>query len=410
MWGTLGTLFPEVNHVYEVDARPRFHLRRAAAQPAAQDRRYLDDSTDASSHVYSQWRPFIAPVLVNRRLTSPDNVQDVRHIELDIRAGGELLRFEPGDVCAIAPKNVPENIARFLALMNWEAMADDCFEAVPTDELDPLASGPWSRPQTLRSLLENHLDVFGIPRMYFFEVLSRFAMDPMQREKLLELSQSSGIEDYYNYCQRPRRTAFEVLQDFDSARTFSIDSLFDLFPLIRPRLFSIASSYRVHPHRLHLTVAVVLFRTIIKEPRRGICSQWLASLSPSSGVPIWIVRGSFSLPRAPALPMVFIGTGTGIAPLRAMLQERIHEQDTNQNLLIFGNRSRALDFLYSDEWKSYEDSGKLRMLTAFSRDQPHKIYVQDRLKSVGDTIWRWIHVGGVIFLCGYAAKYAVFPY
>lgn len=72
-----------------------------------------------------------------------------------------------------------------------------------------------------------------------------------------------------------------------------------------------------------------------------------------------------------------VGPGTGVAPFRSVVQERVaaDSADKDHLLLVFGNRNREADFHLSHEWKTLVDTGKLTLLTAFSRDQPHKMYV-----------------------------------
>jgi sulfite reductase alpha subunit-like flavoprotein len=54
--------------------------------------------------------------------------------------------------------------------------------------------------------------------------------------------------------------------------------IFDLFPPLRPREFSIASAALVHPREVHLCVAIVDYKTKLKARRRGVCTSFLASL------------------------------------------------------------------------------------------------------------------------------------
>jgi sulfite reductase (NADPH) flavoprotein alpha-component len=115
----------------------------------------------------------------------------------------------------------------------------------------------------------------------------------------------------------------------------------------------------------------------------------------------------FSLPAEPAAPVVMIGPGTGVAPFRAFLQERAASGAPGRNWLFFGNTRRELDFLYRGELEGYVKTGVLgRLDTAFSRDQGHKIYVQDRMREQGAELWRWLQDGAYIYVCGDARRMA----
>jgi len=84
-------------------------------------------------------------------------------------------------------------------------------------------------------------------------------------------------EELYDYTTRVRRTIREVLTEFRSV-TVQRDHIFDLFPPLRPREFSIASASQAHPHEVHLCVAVVDYKTKLKARRRGVGTSFLASL------------------------------------------------------------------------------------------------------------------------------------
>lgn len=110
-------------------------------------------------------------------------------------------------------------------------------------------------------------------------MLAFFTALDHEREKLREFDTAEGQEDLYSYANRPRRTAIEVLHDFPGTRgNIPLEYLFDLFPPLRPRAFSIASAACVFPNQLHLTVAIVNYKTWLSEPRRGVCTSWIAGL------------------------------------------------------------------------------------------------------------------------------------
>ena len=75
--------------------------------------------------------------------------------------------------------------------------------------------------------------------------------------------------------------------------------------------------------------------------------------------------------------------------------------------MLFGYRSFELDFLYQSEWLAWRKRGLLtRLDVAFSRDQPHKIYVQQRIREHGAELWSWLDRGAHVYLCGDAARLA----
>lgn len=198
-----------------------------------------------------------------------------------------------------------------------------------------------------------------------------------------------------------------MLCDFPhTAGAVPADYLLDLIPPIRPRAFSIASSLLAHPSRLQILVAVVHYRTRLKEPRRGLCSSWLASLDPGRGsvqVPLWVRPGSLTFPETPDTPVIMVGPGTGVAPFRAAVQERVARGQTG-NFLFFGCRWRDRDFYWESEWLELERKGCLTLFTAFSREQERKAYVQHRLRELGPLVWDLLDRRGAYFYLAGNAK------
>lgn len=133
----------------------------------------------------------------------------------------------------------------------------------------------------------------------------------------------------------------------------------------------------------------------------GLGSGWLTEhLALGASVSLRLRRNSgFHLPTAPA-PMILIGNGTGLAGLRSLLRARIADGE-QRNWLLFGERNRAHDFLCEEELQSWLAGGELaRLDLAFSRDQAHKVYVQDRLREQADELRRWLAEGASIYICG----------
>uniref|UniRef100_G3S067 NADPH-dependent diflavin oxidoreductase 1 n=1 Tax=Gorilla gorilla gorilla TaxID=9595 RepID=G3S067_GORGO len=333
----------------------------------------------------SESKPFLAPMISNQRVTGPSHFQDVRLIEFDILGSG--ISFAAGDVVLIQPSNSAAHVQRFCQVLGLDP--DQVFMLQPRE---PDVSSPTRLPQpcSMWHLVSHYLDIASVPRRSFFELLACLSLHELEREKLLEFSSAQGQEELFEYCNRPRRTILEVLCDFPhTAAAIPPDYLLDLIPAIRPRAFSIASSLLTHPSRLQILVAVVQFQTRLKEPRRGLCSSWLASLDPGQGpvrVPLWVRPGSLAFPETPDTPVIMVGPGTGVAPFRAAIQERVARGQTG-NFLFFGCRWRDQDFYWEAEWQELEKRDCLTLVPAFSREQEQKVYVQHRLRELGSLVW-----------------------
>jgi sulfite reductase (NADPH) flavoprotein alpha-component len=167
-----------------------------------------------------------------------------------------------------------------------------------------------------------------------------------------------------------------------------------------PRFYSIASSREVVGNEAHLTVGLI----------EGICSHYLCKRAPL-GVPILPVYHQpshhFSLPpESFDKPIIMVGPGTGIAPFRGFMQERITKNQIGKNWLFFGERHRHRDFYYQSYWERLVNEGKLDLDCAFSRDQEERFYVQHKMLEKSSKIWSWLKEGAYVFVCGNASKMA----
>ncbi|KAE8886545.1 NADPH-dependent diflavin oxidoreductase 1 [Phytophthora fragariae] len=357
----------------------------------------------------------LAPVVVNKRITAQDWEQDVRHLEFDISEGGDGSSvvdaadapFRAGDIAVV----YPENVAGVDDMLKYVKMDGDA--VISINAADGSKQLDLPSPVTVRDVFAKYLAILEIPRRSFFERLSLFAANEEEKEKLEELSSAEGVDLLYDYCIREKKTYAEVLTDFPSV-TVPLTILLQLIPRQQPRSYSISSSALLHPGRVHLTVAIVDFLTPYKRRRNGICSSFFTSLDPSKEqkrVPMWIKKGLFESPSLDH-DVLLIGPGTGLASMRAMVQERqflrkhAKGNTSGATYLYFGCRHENKDFLYGDELRGLVTSGDLTELhTAFSRDQDHKIYVQTRLAENKEAVFDFIMNGeGCIYIAGSAKR------
>jgi len=226
---------------------------------------------------------------------------------------------------------------------------------------------------------------------------------------------------------RVRRTIVECLEEFQSVR-FELGWLCDVIPWMRERQFSIASHPKYiahqsresakedHPTRLQLAVAIVKYRTRLREPRRGVCTAWLASLPVGLEIPFRIEKGTMQLPSDDTTPVIYVGPGTGVAPMRSLLQRRLlphlekhgageSEKVSDANRIYLGFRHSQKDFLFEEDWTEWSKLGLLEWRLAASRETDSKIYVQDLLKEDLALIWKTIgERNGYVLISGSAGK------
>lgn len=133
----------------------------------------------------------------------------------------------------------------------------------------------------------------------------------------------------------------------------------------------------------------------------GIASGWLTHYLPTgASLPLRLRRNARFHRLEGERPAIFIGNGTGLAGLRALLKANI-AAGHGRNWLLFGERNQAHDYYCRDEIEGWLASGELERLDlAFSRDQAHKVYVQDRLREAGAEVRAWVEAGAVFYICG----------
>ena len=223
--------------------------------------------------------------------------------------------------------------------------------------------------------------------------------------------------------RRKKARALSTGEDPDGdATTLDVLAAIEKFPSIRPdpeafiealdplqpRLYSISSSPKTNQGRIALTVDAVRY-DIGERTRLGVASTYLAErLPPGHSLKVYVQKAhAFGLPADPAVPIIMIGPGTGVAPFRAFLQERRAIGAQGRNWLFFGHQHSNFDFFYEDEFRGLKTSGLLtRLSLAWSRDGNEKIYVQDRMREVGRDLWSWLADGAHIYVCGDAKRMA----
>ena len=200
-----------------------------------------------------------------------------------------------------------------------------------------------------------------------------------------------------------------ALQKFPGIRP-DPEAFIEALDVLQPRVYSISSSLKSNPGRVSLTVDAVRYQVgKDKRTRFGVASTFLGGrIEPGDKIKVYVQKAQhFALPADPNKPIIMIGPGTGVAPFRAFLQERIATQAPGGNWLYFGHQRSDYDFFYREEFDAMRKSGHLHRLTlAWSRDGTEKIYVQHRMRQDGRDLWEWISRGAHIYVCGDALRMA----
>ena len=290
----------------------------------------------------------------------------MHHISLSIKGSG--LEFEPGDAIGILPQNPTSQVDHFLSALNLTG--DETFTCPRTEQ--------------------------DIASRKFLQTAANLTRLTTKMAKLLATEHS---------CDLTEMDPLELLHQIKTLP--AIDTLAPLFAPLLPRFYSIASTLSAFPDEIHLTIAVPTF-VIDGQRRYGIASSFLChQATTETPISLYIQPAiHFTLPQDASAPLIMIGPGTGIAPFRAFIQEREAQSATGKHWIFFGERSRKTDFYYEEEWQRHIQENRLKLDLAFSRDQAHKIYVQDRLLENAKEVWQWIDEGACLYVCGDAKKMA----
>jgi sulfite reductase (NADPH) flavoprotein alpha-component len=323
--------------------------------------------------------PVEATLLSRTLLNKPGSGKETWHIEFDIAGTG--LAYAAGDCFGLFPHNDPALVEAVLRTID-----------APPDF--PIGG------RTLRDVLTDGVSLNPAPDMLF--QLVSYLTGGERRQKAQALADGGDPDG-----DAETLDVLAALEKFRGVRP-DPEALIESLDPLQPRLYSIASSPRVDPHRIALTVDAVRY-AVGARTRLGVASTFLAGrIAPQSKVKSYVQKAQgFGLPADPAVPIIMIGPGTGIAPFRAFLHERMAAKAPGRNWLFFGHRNSRYDFFYEDELAGMKAAGALTRLTlAWSRDSEEKIYVQHRMREVGRDLWAWIADGAHIYVCGDAKHMA----
>ncbi len=340
---------------------------------------------------FSKDRPFPAKLSENRLLNKPGSAKETRHFVVDLRGSG--LHYKAGDSLGIFPSNRPAEVREILQRLGATG-----------DELVSPAALKLAEPMVLREALTSRL-ALSKPTRRAVEVLAAKATRTGEKAQLAGLLAPESKDVLMAFLEH--REFVDLVAEFPSARP-SPQELVDQLRKLMPRLYSIASSPKPHPSDVHLTVAIVRYKTNARD-RVGVCSSFLSDRAHvgQTPVPVFVSHSHFGPPENDVADCIMVGPGTGIAPFRAFVQERAATGATGRNWLFFGDQKRGTDFLYEEEWQDYLARGQLtRLDTAFSRDQLLKVYVQDRMRENAAELWAWLQGGAHFYVCGDAKRMA----
>ena len=329
--------------------------------------------TPAAAALGTRENPAIATFVSRTRLNKPGSGKETWHIELDL--AGSDISYAVGDSFGLYPTNDPALVEAILKALN-----------APPDF--PIGG------RTLRQVLSDAVSLAPAPDMLF--QLYSYITGGERRQKAKALAAGKDPDG-----DAANLDVLAAIEKFPGVRP-DPEALIEALDPLQPRLYSISSSPKVHGSRVSLTVDAVRY-DIGKRRRLGAASTFLANrVNPGDKIRVYVQKAqAFGLPADPATPIIMVGPGTGVAPFRAFLYERMATKAPGTSCLFFGHQHRDYDFFYEDEFAGMKAAGALTHLyLAWSRDDKEKFYVQDRMLQAGSQLWSWIAAGAHIYVCG----------
>lgn len=327
----------------------------------------------------------------------------------------EEFKYDPGDHVGIIACNRKELVDSILLRLKDVDDYDQPLQLQLMKETHT-SSGPvksWEPHERLpvmsvRELFTRFLDITTPPTTILLQYLATTCENEDERNQLNSLATEPGAYEDWRHFYFP--TVSEVLEQFSSARP-SASLLAALLSPLQPRFYSISSSPIAHPKRLHLTVAVVQYRTQDGEGplHYGVCSNYLMDRNPGDEVYLFHRSApNFHLPQDLSVPLILIGPGTGIAPFRGFWHHRRAQLNTRKRpaagpvWLFFGCRTKSMNLYREEKEQAVKDGVLSKVFLALSREKNiPKMYVQDLAEQEGPEIQDLlVNRGAHFYVCG----------
>jgi len=347
-----------------------------------------------------------ARVLGARQLLAGESPKRARHLELGLPPG---VAYQVGDHLGVCPKNDAEHVERLAQHLG--ATLDSLF-MVPTTM--NIRAAPKGVVLGVRNVLTSLVDITGRPTMPLLDLMLDKVTDPAERSKLAEIR---DVLAEPGEAGSPLRATIDaggydllaLLEEFRSC-SLNIYELLQVAQPLRPRYYSTSSSPRVHGDGVaHVTIGLEAM-PVPGVPGRdfhGMSAHYLHTIREGDRLNVFHNSADgFHLQEDATKPMIFVSAGTGFAPMRAFLWERVAMKGEGIPLaeaaLFNGIRSAGLDYIYRDEIEHFVAEGVLdHVHVATSREPPgcHD-YVQGRIRQQGALVWRLLAAGGYVYVCG----------
>lgn len=397
------------------------------------DSLYVGDASDDTSATttYGPTHPYLAPVTLSKELC-PE--RHCIHAEVDL--SGSNLKYITGDHLAIWPSNPDSKVEKFISALGLDDKTDT---VISIKSLDPTVHVAIPSPTTYASVIRYYLEISGPVSRQLIDSMVQFAPNDTTKQKTKKVAGDKKLfqKEITDKCL-DLSDALLSLSEGVKWTTVPFAFIVESIPHIQPRYYSISSSSLSDKTKAHVTVMVEARKLADSDKTvTGVCSNMMFDLEVKQNkvkdvkpfedyaldgprnkfahfkIPVHVRRSTFKLPSNPETPIIMVGPGTGVAPFRGFVREKVKQQQLGTStkgkiVLFYGCRKSSCDFLYKDEWTKYSKvlGDRFELITAFSREQEKKIYVQNRMLDHGKEIMELLKQGAFFYVCGDASKMA----
>jgi len=380
-----------------------------------------------------------------RQVADPEAGRTTKHIDLSTEKL-PALDWKTADNLEVLPRNPDDLVEWFAERLGAGQLLDEHlgFTRAGVGSDNKPVKKPFPTPCLVRDALGLFCDLAAAPARRAALTLAAFARGEEERKVLEALLQDRETYQWLT-GEDVRLSLREFFELFLPSAELDLNAFLQLCPRQKNRPYTIASSSREDKHRVGICVSMVQDEGLpslesvleglrsrghnaageaaqarlsslaggleeAKRPRRfrGSCTSMLCH-RVSEGERLWIASrpSSFRLPRRTTTPVIMLGAGTGVAPFRAFGREFLAEgAKRRKTMLFFGCQKSNEDFLYREEFEgalAADPPHLAELVTAFSREQAEKVYVQHRLKEQAEKVKEFVKDGGHIYVCGAVA-------
>ncbi|TID17266.1 hypothetical protein CANINC_004030 [Pichia inconspicua] len=420
----------------EVSENPELTTSSPTVSLGEPNSHYINAKTDDQLNLlkfgpFDHTHPYLAPIQKTKELFNSTERHCI-HAEFDLSQTN--LKYSTGDHVAIWPSNSNEKVDALLSILGLVAKRN---VVIDLKSLDPTVHIPFPTPTTYETALRHYLEISGPVSRQFVKSISQFCPDESTLQELSKIADSKTAfhtaitEKYFNVADCLSFLSHGVSWD-KVPFSFIVESI----PKLQPRYYSISSSSLMEKQTIHITAVVEQQKPETSAQYvTGVTTNLLLNIDHNQNhrttplietydlegprglfhnkLPIHIRRSTFKLPSNPTTPVIMVGPGTGAAPFRGFIREKVKQLENGvpnigELLFFFGCRSSTEDFIYKDEWTEYSKKldTKFKLITAFSRETDKKVYVQHKLKENAKLVIDLLDKGAFFYVCGDAANMA----